>query len=246
MTEMTIGHLRTGCDAGCASAVARVLEAHEVEVAFLDLDRDERAAALAAGRVDLLVSAWMPRDLGLAGSGARVIGGLYRPSYVWAFTGALPAGQALLSHAGTLDVARIITTPDLEERLSALLGTDAVGGCRASVELCEPDALHDRVRHAVAQGERAIVAVEQPHAIFHDAGFSVLEDPAGALGGEMEARMILGPEAARECEPDLLDELDEMMLGNKVMSALDHAITVDDMDPEDAAEAWQRGRLLPR
>lgn len=86
----------------------------------------------------------------------------------------------------------------------------------------------------------------QPHAVFHTDLLTVIEDPAHLLGGEMSARMIMREDVARQADSDLLDELSEMMLGNRVMSALDYVISVEGQDPEGAAEAWQRGRLIGR
>lgn len=47
-------------------------------------------------------------------------------------------------------------------------------------------------------------------------------------------------------EQDLLDELDELMLSAKIISAMDYAMRVEGMTADEAAEAWQRGKLLPR
>jgi len=244
MTEITLGHLRDSLHAGCAAAVARVLDAHEVGVSFFDLDRAEVAAAMASGEVDLLVSAWMPGpDDALVSPSTRVIGELYKPIYVWALT--WDHGAASIADVPKLGADRLITTPELAPVFDAVKA-GALGGCNFAVEFCDDDAVYERVRRAIGQGERAIVALEQPHAVFHTEGLTVLDDPAHVLGRERSARIVLRESVAACADPDMLDELDEMMLGNKVMSALDHAIRVEGTDPEEAAEAWQRGRLLPR
>lgn len=66
--------------------MARVLDAHEVEVEFVDAERDELPGLLDEGAVDLLVSAWLPRDADLVQHGMRVLGTLYRPITVGAAT----------------------------------------------------------------------------------------------------------------------------------------------------------------
>ncbi|MBN3867644.1 glycine betaine ABC transporter substrate-binding protein [Gluconobacter kondonii] len=241
MTQMTIGHLYTSLHAGCASAVARVLEAYEVEVEYVDLDPDDVEDALEQGEVDLLVSAWFPRDEHLAGPGLRVLGDLYQP--VVSFAALTPLGAV-----GTLtatDVDRIIVADDsrqaLEEALKQLPALSVL-----SIESIGEGALIERLEKARDAGEKPLVVATQPHAVFHTDLLTVLEDPSRLLGGEMSARMILREDVARQTDSDLLDELSEMMLGNKVMSALDYVISVDGQDPEGAAEAWQRGRLIGR
>lgn len=241
MAQITIGHLYTALHAGCASAVARVLEAYEIDVAFADLDPESRAEALADGEVDLLVSAWFPRDEALATGGVRVIGDLYQPQV--SFAALTPLGPV-----GTLtqaEIDRIVVAEDsvsaLEKALKQLPALASV-----PVEIVGEAALHDRLEAARDGGEMPLVVATQPHAVFHGASLTVIADPDRLLGPEMSARMILTEAAARGLDGDLLDELSAMMLGNKVMSALDYMIGVEGQDPDEAAEAWQRGRLIPR
>ncbi|EHH69435.1 hypothetical protein GMO_07420 [Gluconobacter morbifer G707] len=238
---MTIGHLYTSLHAGCASAVARVLEAHEVEVEYIDLDPEDMADVMEAGEVDLLVSAWFPRDEKLAVPGTRMIGDLYQP--VVSFAALSPLGEVTTLTAS--DVDRIIVAEDswvafekAQGRLPALSGLP--------VEITGEAALIERLEKAQENGEKPLVVATQPHAVFHVPLLTVLDDPERLLGGEMSARMILREAVARAADTDLLDELSEMMLGNKVMSALDYCIAVEGQDPEEAAEAWQRGRLIGR
>jgi len=241
MTQMTIGHLYTSLRAGCASAVARVLEAHEVEVEFVDLDPEDIEEALEQGEVDLLVSAWFPRDEKLSGPGSRVIGDLYQPQISFAALKAVGPVNTLTS----ADVDRVIVADDSREVLEkALKQLPALSSL--PMEVVGEAALIARLEKAQAEGEAPLVVATQPHAVFHTSLLTLVEDPGKLLGGEMSARMILRDDVARKADTDLLDELSEMMLGNKVMSALDYMIGVEGQDPDEAAEAWQRGRLIPR
>lgn len=241
MTHMTIGHLYTSLHAGCASAVTRVLEAHDIDVDFLDLDPDDVADALDKGDVDLLVSAWFPRDAGLVKGQARVIGDLYQPRASFSALGPLgPVGSL-----GVQDVDRIITTEDAKDFLTpALERLPALA--MVPIEVVGDAALLARLETARNAAEKPLIVVMQPHAVYHAGFLHPVDDPDGLLGPALSARMILGEGAASCTDSDLIDELSEMMLGNKVMSALDYAITVEGQDPEDAAESWQRGRLIPR
>ncbi|GAB6854827.1 glycine betaine ABC transporter substrate-binding protein [Asaia astilbis] len=240
MTTISLGHLRNALHAGCASAVARVLDAHEVEVEFVDADADEVTGLLEEGAIDLLVSAWLPRDAELLQHGMRVLGTLYRPVYGWASFDALPP-LAEISAADGLETV-IVGRSDAAQAQSLLADLPGISGLAQTV--CDDDALYETVQTARSVGKRALVFLAQPHALFNDDAFQAVIDPR--LSEEMEASLLVREAVAACADQDMLDELSEMTLGNKVMSALDYAIQVDGMDPEEAAEAWQRGRLVSR
>nr|WP_267879891.1 glycine betaine ABC transporter substrate-binding protein [Acetobacter papayae] len=86
----------------------------------------------------------------------------------------------------------------------------------------------------------------QPCFLFHQGGFRILTDPKKALSEEQTARLLLRQGLRDELEQDLVDELDELLLSAKIISAMDYAMHVEGMSADEAAEAWQRGRLLPR
>lgn len=240
MTSITLGHLRDTLHAGCAAAVARVLDAYEMDVSFVDASPDELPDMLEAGEIDLLVSVWLPRDEKLVNAGFRSLGELYLPQNLWAATAPLPP----IDRIDTGDVACVITTPELAPVVQAALETlPALRG--VSIEIVDDEAIYDRVIR-FSEARPCIVALAQPHALFHADVLHQIEDPEFRLGREMRACMILREGVASRLDSDMLDELSEMMLGNKVMSALDYLIRVEGVDPEDAAESWQRGRLIPR
>lgn len=239
MTTISLGYLGTALHAGCASAVARVLDAHEVEVDFVDADERELPSMLEEGAIDLLVSAWLPRDAALLQHGMRVLGTLYRPNYCWAsFNGLSP-----IAALNAQDVDLVVAGRSDAERMKALLAqTPGLDG--VSVEICDDAGLHAFVHTAHEEGRRVLVFLAQPHALFNHEAFQPVQDPR--LSEEMEASLLVREAVAACADQDMLDELSEMTLGNKVMSALDYAIQIDGMDPEEAAEAWQRGRLVAR
>jgi len=239
MTTISLGHLRDALNAGCASAVARVLDAHEVEVDFVDADQSELPGLLEESAIDLLVSAWLPRDAGLLQHGMRVLGTLYRPYYCWAGYG----GHETIEGLTAGQITRVITARSDEAQMRGLLAqTEALS--ETAVTLCADESLYATVQNAREAGENFLVFLAQPHALFHDDRFQPVRD--ARLGEEMEANLLVREAVAACADQDMLDELSEMTLGNKVMSALDHAIQIDGMDPEEAAEAWQRGRLVAR
>ena len=239
MTTISLGYLRNALHAGCASAVARVLDAHEVEVEFVDADRGELPALLEEGAIDLLVSAWLPRDADLVQHGMRVLGTIYRPYYCWGSYGAVSSLDEL---SGDVLETVFVARSDAARVQEALAQTPALSGLAPT--LCEDEALFETVQGARDAGRKFIVFLAQPHALFYDEAFQPVSDPR--FSEEMEAALLVREAVAACADQDMLDELSEMTLGNKVMSALEYAIQIDNMDPEEAAEAWQRGRLVAR
>ncbi|WP_051537296.1 glycine betaine ABC transporter substrate-binding protein [Asaia prunellae] len=219
--------------------MARVLDAHEVEVEFVDAERDELPGLLDEGAVDLLVSAWLPRDADLVQHGMRVLGTLYRPYYCW---GSYETISSVTEFSDDRFKTVFVAQSDATMMQDVLSQTPVLSGLTVSV--CNDDALYDTVQKSRLDGRKFLVFLAQPHALFHDEAFQPINDPR--FSQEMEAALLVREAVAACADQDMLDELSEMTLGNKVMSALEYAIQIDEMDPEEAAEAWQRGRLVAR
>lgn len=246
MTEIAIGHLYTALHAGCASAVARVIEANGLEATYMDLSADECDEALDNGDADILVSAWLPEDESLLSAGREAIGSLYLPELSFAALGNHFSSESeILTWKGE-DFERVILTSKGREHFEKArkLRPDL---SMLEMEMVSEGSLMGRLEEAKARGEKVLIVAWQPHAIFHAPNLlTLLPDTESLLGAPLNARIILRKNLRKEIDSDLLDELSGMMLGNRVMSALDYAITIDSVDPEDAAELWQRGRLLGR
>lgn len=241
MSYLTIGHLYTALHAACASGVARVIEANGEDVAYADLSADERLAALDEGRVDILVSAWFPQDDALLAHGHEILGSLYHPELK--LSALKKAGKGANWTVG--EFTSLLTTAAAQPYLEKAMETRPELK-ELPLEVLAPEAVLERVKQAEEAGECPLIALWQPHAIFHTD--MLVELPGGDLlaGQEQTARLVLRKGLRDEVDEDMLDELSIMMLSNKVMSALDYAVSVDGMGPEEAAESWQRGRLIPR
>ncbi len=255
LSSLTLGHLDTRQHEAAAAAVLRVLEAHDIEVAMLATDRDDMPGHIAGGRIDLLATAWLP-DIDPAWADPahmETLGGvLYRPHPFWAVPASvvIPGLDSIADLARPEIASRIDRTIVLPRRLQA-----AAGGVLAAyrleaagyrLELLDEEAAHARAAALLDAGAAAVLALWQPHALAHGGRLRPLADPDGALGGRQEARLLLRTGLRASLDPDLLDELEELTLGNPVVSALEHGMRRDGMSADEAAEAWQRGRLTPR
>jgi glycine betaine/proline transport system substrate-binding protein len=252
MTTVTLGHPDTNLHEAAAAAVVRVLEAYEMEVEYVTGGRDDLSAAMKAGGIDLFVSAWLPDiDAGwLAPAlGMDAFGTLYKPVFGWS----LPEGTAphivtiadLATDDGT--VSRNIVAPESAlERVRQGIATYGLTECGFTIESRPDEQAFQHAVQAIERGEATVLPLWQPNFLHHGGRLRLLDDPKAGLGGEQHARMLLRRGARDVLDSDLLDELDELTLGNKVVSALDYAMRREGMSADEAAEAWQRGKLLPR
>jgi len=247
LEHVTLGFPDSPQHEAAAAAVVRVLEAHELEVTLLAGDRSALTGHLQAGRLDLIATAWLPGpDAAWADGAGEAMGGiLYRPQTLFAVPAA-PGAPASLDDLATDPVARrpLVAAP-VEAAARAALS--AYGLEQAlPVEILEPEPFYTRAAAALAAAEPVLLALWQPHALWHGGRLQALADPKGALGERQEARLVLRAGLRARLDGDLLDELDELTLGNPVVTAMEHAMREGGMSAEEAAEAWQRGKLTPR
>ena len=252
MTSVTLGHLDNSVQQASAAAVARVLEAYDLEVEYVAAPRAEMEEHMRRGDVDLFVSAWLPDvDAGFVAPelGMEAFGQLSRPVFGFCVPEAAATGITSLADLGAAGcpVGREIVAPasviDLVRQVVAAYNLTEAGYTIAS----RPDAqAGDHAAHVLEGSLPEIIPVWQPSFVHYGQRLVTLEDPKAACGPEQEARILIRSAIRADMDSDLLDELDELTLGNKVVSALDHAMRTEGMSAEDAAEAWQRGKLLPR
>ncbi|MCE2563080.1 glycine betaine ABC transporter substrate-binding protein [Komagataeibacter sp. FNDCF1] len=252
MTTVTLGHLDSTVQQAGAAAVARVLEAYDLEIEYVVAARAEMVEHMRQGDVDLFVSAWLPDiDAGFMapGLGMEPFGQLYRPAFGWCVPEAAATGMTSIAAlaAESCPVGREIVAPasaiDLVRQVVAAYNLTEAGYTIAT----RPDEqAADHAAHVLENSLPEIIPVWQPSFVHYGQRVVQLEDPKGACGPEQDARILIRSAIRADMDQDLLDELDELTLGNKVVSALDHAMRTEGMSAEDAAEAWQRGKLLPR
>jgi glycine betaine/proline transport system substrate-binding protein len=257
MTEqsLTLAHPDEPRHEAAAAAVARVLEAHELEVVIRAVERPAVARLLERGEIDLFATAWLPdvdADWTASGVGMEAMGGvLYRPQAMWSVTAAVPGTLATIADLAKPEFAggleRILLVPaSLEMPSRRAAEAYGLSGAGFGLEILPDENAYHRARALVDAGSAAVVPNWHPGALAHGGVLRPLGDPLGALGTRQEARLLLRRGLREVLDPDLLDELDELTLGNPVVSAMEHAMRRDDMTAADAAEAWQRGKLTPR
>ena len=245
MEIIRLGYPDAALHEASAAAVARVLEAHEIEVEYVPVAADALAGIAEDDAIDLFASAWLPlTDASLLASGRMLpLGVLYRPAFIWCVAAIGPVTMTDLAADASMDRHILVgsgPSAALADHALRAYGLDAAGYGIVRV----PD--QEAQAWAEAADPARIVPLSRPHDLLHASGLRALEDPLGALGAEQEARLLIRRELRASLDADLIDELDALILGNRVVGAMAHAMRVQGMSAEAAADAWQRGKLTPR
>ena len=254
-SSLTLGHLDNRQHEAAAAAVLRVLEAHDIEVAMVAANRETLDKGLRGGRIDLLATAWLPDlDPILADpTTAEILGSvLYRPYLMWAVPASLGiAGLASVADLSKPEIASVIdhtiVLPRwIEAYASRVFAAYELGQAGYRLDVRDDEAAYAHASAALDATAAAVLPLWQPHALAHGGRLRPLDDPKASLPARQEAKLLLRTGLRASLDPHLLDELGELTLGNPVVSALEYAMRTDGMSADEAAEAWQRGRLTPR
>lgn len=250
MTTITLAHPDSTIHEATAAAIIRVLEANDVEPEIVVGPKAALGQMLSNGEVDLYISAWLPElDSDLLTSGVTPLGHLFNPGAYCCISQEEASVTSLADVAQTAqnELSRTIITPaSLQQQVEHMIATYALGDAGFTLDVMEDEQALASLSHKLGTQERILMPLIQPCFLFHQGGFRILTDPKGGMGKEMEARMLLRPGLAEELDRDLMDELDELMLSTKVISAMDYAMRTEGLTADEAAESWQRGKLLPR
>jgi len=248
MTTIALGYPDTILHEATAAAVARVLEANDAEVDFVCGSHADMVAQLRSGEIDMFVAGWFPeRDSGLLTGDLVAIGQLYRPFHTVCVPEAV-SGLAVSLADATVDVfaAEIVTPQSMVAQVRHAVGAYGLTARGFTLNVRPDEEAFAHASGVIERGEAALLPLPQPNFLFHDGRIVPLADPLAALGAEQIAQIVLSSAVRDALDSDMIDELDELTLGVKVISALDCAMRREGLTAEAAAEAWQRGRLLPR
>ncbi|MCP1241286.1 glycine/betaine ABC transporter substrate-binding protein [Acetobacter lambici] len=250
MTSLTLAYPESTIHEATAATIIRVLEANDVEPEIVTGPKQALADLLRKGEIDIYVAAWLPdEDSALLSPGITQLGSLFRPEACCCISDENSPLTSLSDLAGAAGqgVCRVIVTPQsLAKRMEQALSAYHLAEAGFSLDVLPDEEALARLNVALGAETPSILPLFQPCFLFHQGGLRILDDPKKAMGKEMEATLLLRDGLRNELETDLVDELDELMLSAKIISAMDYAMRVEGMSADEAAEAWQRGKLLPR
>jgi len=247
MTTIALGYPDTILHEATAAAVARVLEANDAEVDFVCGSHADMVAQLKSGEIDMFVAGWFPDvDSALLGGDLIAMGQLYRPLYTICVPEAASSIASIADATTDVFAAEIVTPESMAAQVRNAVGAYGLTERGFTLNIRPDEEAFAYASGVVERGEAVLLPLPQPNFLFHDGRIVTLADPKGALGAEQIAQIVLSRAVRDALDSDMIDELDELTLGVKVISALDCAMRREGLTAEAAAEAWQRGRLLPR
>ncbi|NHN88633.1 glycine betaine ABC transporter substrate-binding protein [Acetobacter conturbans] len=251
MTIFTLAYRNSPLHAAAAAAVARVLEAYEIEPDYVSGDDAALARMMADGEIDLFATAWLPeQDAAFLSPAVETLGNLYRPAFGFFVNDAAGSSLSELSSLEALaasDVARNLIVPEsVVSRVRRVVAGYRLTEAGFTIESHPDEQAYEAAAAALEAGEPVVLPLFNPCYLVHSQPLRMLADPKGMAGEELEARLLINKSTRKSVDSDLIDELDELTLGNKVVSALDNALRHLGMTADEAAEEWQRGKLLPR
>ncbi|MCG0996727.1 glycine betaine ABC transporter substrate-binding protein [Acetobacter persici] len=249
MTTITLAHPDSTVHEATAAAIIRVLEANDVEPEIVIGPKSALADMLKNGEIDLYVSAWLPDDdSDLLAPGVTPLGKLFQPSACCCISREDGPVVSLtdVAQAGPELSRTIITPASLRKHVEQMLTDYALADAGFTLKILPDEEALASITAALNSKDCILMPLVQPCFLFHQGGFRILSDPKGSMGKEQEASMLMRPGLTDDMDQDLQDELDELMLSTKVISAMDFAMRTEGLTADEAAESWQRGKLLPR
>lgn len=249
---MKIGFFDSPIHEATAAVVTRVLEAHGItDIELVTGESIALIQEMQAGGIDLFIGLWLPdvhAEAIQSNPELMVMGNLYQPLVALALPNRMrdqvvsieqlrenaEVNREIRVYDALYDIAnRVLKEYDLFKVGYQLLPTSD-----ESIFLdCQNDA-------ALRKAEVMVIGV--PGILADSDDFYFLKDPKDILSRKQKAVMVLNRSWVKGLGEDLIDELEEMMLGNQVVQLLETAMRDQGMDADSAAEAWQRGKLVIR
>lgn len=256
MTEqrtLTVGNIALSFHRATAAVVRRILEAHGHTVRTIEAPHEEMFARQAAGRADVLVSAWLPDShdtyLNPYRDQVRVLSPTYSPYCVWAVPPYIPENVV----GEVADLAR----PEVAARMKRAIGgiNPGAGISRFSARMIGEYGLDelgysftpgtesgfiDQVERGIAEGKWFVIPLWRPQYLNRRHGLRALAEPKGLLGNVDAASTVIRLDALARVEPRAVAALDALRLGNEGVEEIDELINVDGLTPLAAADRFLR------
>ncbi len=251
MKSLKLGFFDNFIGEATASVIIRILEAHGInDIELITGDYKALMQELATGNIDLFVGVWLPdvhADMLQANPALKVIGNLYQPSVYLALPNQFKDWLQSIDKIKSADF--LYRDIKVSETLYAITykmmeSYDFLGEYQL-IPMQDEDAFV-AYQEIINAGKPEIMVLHEPGNLNDLKNFYYLEDSKAILNREQKAVMLLNPVWVRQFGDDLIDELEEMILGNQTVQFLEESIRNQGMNADEAAEAWQRGKLIAR
>lgn len=249
---LTLGFFDIPVHEAAAAVVLRVLEAHGVM--DIELITGESAALfqeIRSGKIDVFATIWSPdvhQDLLNTASPMRAVGNVYQPSLFLALPNNFKEQVVSIDQLGSIpEIDREIIVPEtIYDRLQIALKAYGLIDAGYSLKAVPDEDAISHYQDSITSQANKVIALYSPSFIEDSAMIYKLQDPKHLLDQEQKAVILVKKDRIESLGADLIDELEEMTLGNQVIKLMEQAMRVDGMDAHEAAESWQRGKLVVR
>lgn len=234
-----------------AAVVMRVLEANDCDVRQVTGSRDDLIQRLMQEEIDLFVSAWLPDiDADMLAYGVTPLGDLFKVNaYCCLCNETLPLSSLADIASKGENLSRNITTPlSLQKTMEKVLHRYELDKAGFTLHVLPDSEALTELSAMSAENQPVLIPLFYPCYLFYRTTLKPLSDPLTAMGKEQTARILIRKNLLeqQQLDQDMLDELEELMLSAKIITAMDYAIHKEGLTAHEAAEAWQRGKLLIR
>lgn len=249
--NITIGQIDLSFHKAAAAVYHLVLSYLGYSVELVTAPHAQMFALQEAGKIDLLVSAWLPgshaKYLEPYRQQATLLPAIYEPFCIWGVPSYIP--QELANSVNDL------TKPPIAARLCKTI--DGIGSgagiSRFSVEIIEHYQLDKLgfkfVNHTepeffkiieskFRQNSWFVIPLWHPQYLLRRFDIRALEEPNGLLRGRDEARPVLSNSFAKNADTKIIRLLGNIYLGNEVETELDYQINIMGLTPAEAAANW--------
>ncbi|MDI2091022.1 glycine betaine ABC transporter substrate-binding protein [Commensalibacter oyaizuii] len=250
--SLKLGFFDTVLHEATAAAVLRVLEAHDIfDIEFITGEKAALIQELKAGEIDIFTTLWLPdvhnsliNDFPLMKS----IGTLYHPTLFFALPVQFQSEISSIDHLKSVDsIHRNVEVPaTLYEKVQEIFVAYGLLESGYSLIPVADEAAFKRYQQILQSQEGKIIIGYHPSFLDDDQRLYSLQDPKAMVNSEQRATILIRDRIVSVLGSDLIDELAEMTLGNQVVKLMEHAVRVNGMDAHEAAEEWQRGKLVVR
>ncbi|MEU6389402.1 glycine betaine ABC transporter substrate-binding protein [Streptomyces sp. NPDC046939] len=252
---LTVGSIALSFHRGVAAVTTRVLESCGHRVDIVEAPHEQLFRLQDEGRVDILLSAWLPSShdtyLSPYREHVRVLAPQYRPYCVWAVPSYVPEEQV----GEVTDLTRM----EVADRMSKIIDgiNPGAGISRFSARMVREYGLDEfgyafaagsepdfcaRVERGIAAREWFVVPLWRPQYLNRLYGLRALREPKGLLGTVDDASPVIRRDALDRMHPDAVTRLEALRLGNEGVEEIDALINVNGLTPLQAADRFLLSR----
>jgi glycine betaine/proline transport system substrate-binding protein len=251
MHTITLGAIDLSFHEVSAGVFHNILQHWGYEVALIKAPHEAMFALQTEGKVDLLMSAWLPGSHGkyLAPYESKIIKfkPIYTPYCIWAVPEYISAAQ--------VSKVEDLKKPEISAKMPKIIDGIGLraGISRFSVEMIKayqldtngyefksnlPETFYVVVERKILRQEWLVIPLWHPQYLHHLFKLRPLIEDKGLLRGKDHATPLLLNSSAHKLKPEHLRILSNITLGNQAITEMEYAFIKQGKSPYEAAQIW--------